>query len=371
MYYKHKDCSDQNNIDCPRYATIDPLDLNKTRHADTSTDERQSSGDYTFLFVGCWGVYCKEGKKTVSKLKKGVWKDEKVEYGQQQVVEAMTNYSNINRVNSVILAGDNVYSDYVDPNKRDSTTKSGSYDIDKQLSEGFTECMKSINTDKFLIAIGNHDAESCYILNRQLNYRESGWNLPAMSYNIIERVNDVVINFVFIDTNMYTEIWCDGNPYDEGSMIKQKEWLKHIVSQNRPHVHWNIVIGHIPYIYNSHKYDKKSDKIPKKYIYEKNLYDCIKESSAYIDLYMCADEHNQQYITSYDNMPPIVIAGSGGSALDDVFRAEEETTTHLAESSFGFVSVNVKPEKINLTFHVLGSNREQVFSIDSKVINQS
>ena len=355
MYYKNINCDTYDSNTCPREITVE-----KTETELLSTDQ------YHMLFVGCWGVYCKEGNNKVSKYKKknkdNPWSEKEVVYGQKQVVNAMTNYSNAIKggVNNVILAGDNVYSDYIQDQDRDKPgIVDKIYNIDKQLSEGFENCMAEVNTQTFMVGIGNHDVENCYILNRQLAYKNKGWNMYGMSYNIVEICNGYRINFIFIDTNMYTDKWCDGNPYPPEAIPKQCDWLRNVVSKD-PNV-WNIVIGHVPFMYNNHK-DPNINQL----IQTPGLYECIQANARYIDLYMCADEHNQQFITK-PNIPPIVIAGSGGTALDDVYIAENDNSfTQLAVSSFGFVSTVISKKSINLTFHLLGYQSVKSFVINSR-----
>ena len=72
-----------------------------------------------------------------------------------------------------------------------------------------------------------------------------------------ESLSDFIenINFVFIDTNIYEDVkMCSGEPYPENARRMQFEWLANVLKENRDS--WNIVIGHIPFIANSHKEDK-------------------------------------------------------------------------------------------------------------------
>ena len=310
-------------------------------------EEKIPDNVFTFLFVGCWGVYCKKGKHKVAKYKDKEWSYKDVIYGQGYVVPMMIEYSQINRINAVVLAGDNVYSDIPDENlksiiEQDETKKTSLYNIDKQLSKGFEDCMAGINTDQFLLGIGNHDIENCYILNKQLNY--PNWNMPGLSYNILYRLNTYNINMIFIDTNMYEKKWCQG-VYPNYAISEQDKWLGHIL-QVSPKNTWNIVIGHIPFWANPHKGKERV---------EIKLLELIQKYSNLIDLYMCADEHNQQYIT-LPNLPPQVISGTGGAVLDNISISENlKNYTHVCRSEFGFVSVNVSNSQINLDFYTVNN----------------
>ena len=65
--------------------------------------------------------------------------------------------------------------------------------------------------------------------------------------------------------------------------------------------------------------------------------------SKYIDLYLCADEHNQQFLYDNDNGLALVVAGTGGTALDKILIEGQYYTgtsvkTHYYSNQFGFVS---------------------------------
>lgn len=337
----------ENYEDCPR----------QLFYTSIITGENQ----FDFLFVGCWGVYCKAGEYASAKYKNNKWKDSKITYGEGYVVKEMIDFVNSskNKQQAVVIAGDNVYSDYPSDRMKEliatnQVNKDALFDIDKQLAEGFTQCMKQIPVDTFLIGLGNHDIESCYILNKQLNF--TGWTMPAISYNIVYKQDDFNVNLIFIDTNMYEKEWCQGI-YPDNAVENQSDWVGKVLNEQEPNT-WNIVIGHIPFICNPHKV--KEGKAPKARV----VLDLVKLMSTYhnqIDLYMCADEHNQQYIT-LDGMPPQVVSGSGGASLDrEVYVVVENT--QLVRPIFGFVSVDVNIDTITLTFHTASEQSKDLSDI--------
>lgn len=328
------DCTNYNDERCPKNISLENIDL---------TDK----DTFNSIFLGCWGVYCKEGEHIAYKYKKREFKKDTKFYGQGYVIPDMVKYSNTHQIDAVILAGDNVYGDVPDRKLMERIQETGDssllFNIEKQLREGFEDCMSRVNSDNFIVGIGNHDIESCHILNTQLNYTH--WNMPALSFNIIYQMSDFYINFIFIDTNMYeTDKWCWGT-YPENAKTDQYKWVDEVLHIKYDMPVWNIVIGHIPFICNSHKENNIQPRI------EVDLYKLILDYSHKIDLYMCADEHNQQYITM-DGMPPQVISGSGGADLDrNVYVNELELQTQLIRSVFGFVGFSITKEEINLTFY--------------------
>jgi hypothetical protein len=262
-------------------------------------------------------------------------------------------YSEKNNVDTVILAGDNIYSTPLEIQSDDDLEllkrgEKSSYDMDKQIELGFKNCMLPIKTNSFMVGVGNHDIETCEVLNKQINFEQ--WDMPALSYNVEYKLNDFDINFTFIDTNIYDDKWCQG-VYPENAKDVQKRWLNNILSRSKGR--WNIVIGHIPFICNPHAKEGKPSIMRK----ETALYEVIKENRNYIDLYMCADEHNQQYIVT-DDMPPQVIIGSGGASQDEVCIVDElRQYTKLAQTTFGFLACNINRDILKLNFKAIAKSK--------------
>ena len=313
--------------------------------------------DFNLLFVGCWGVYCRDDIE-----------EDGSEYRQKIVSEAMAEYSRHIPSDVVILAGDNVYQS--NDKSLEHLPKPSRYDIDKQLDDGFIHCMRDIKTDRFLIGVGNHDLETCEIITKQIQYTQRKWTLPALSYRVLYQMRKFYINMIFIDTNIYKKKWCRANPkekeppaYPKEAQVSQADWLKKQLKIGNEFNAWNIVIGHDPFYTRSHKSDKliRSDK---------QFLELIKDNADSIHLYMCADEHNQQYVrdlivtdrgiffNEHDDsngikLPPQIIAGSGGTKLDKLISKEEELVkaTKFYQPAFGFVSMLIEKDQIQFKFN--------------------
>ena len=67
----------------------------------------------------------------------------------------------------------------------------------KQLDKGFEKCMGKVETDNFFIGVGNHDIENCDVINEQLNYKNTKWKMPALSYNVLVKMNGFNVNLIF------------------------------------------------------------------------------------------------------------------------------------------------------------------------------
>ena len=365
------DCEDFNSAICPKGVSslINNIDVKEIR----------------FIFTGCWGVYCKSGKNKQLKLKDPSKKEKKdkdkeddakyVVYGGQDVAQAMMEYAKRYNITAVILAGDNVYSDYPSDEQLKyikkimeennvveiKRIKYELYNMDKQFAEGFQNCIQRVKADDFLVGIGNHDIETCGILNKQLNYPR--WTMMGLYYNYKYKLNDgQIINLIFIDTNIYEGKSCTGSPYPKNARSDQLKWLEAVLNENKDS--WNIVIGHIPFRANSHKEGKPLRREP-------HLQADLTHNENFIDLYMCADEHNQQYIT-YPKMPKEIISGAGGAILDENMETEIALINHTKyrqSKKFGFVGMLINSNNIFVEFVNAGGqikNKRYKYKINKK-----
>ena len=364
------------------------------------------------IFLGCWGTYCKGGEQTIP-----VFKDKKVPdvkdviYGEKYVAKSIELYTNeYEPVNAVILAGDNVYKepidkdivaekikklklkraeiaskiktqygrsaeDYLPPELEHQVKRefqSELFNIDEQLSTGFTECMANVNTDIFLVGVGNHDIENCNILQAQLDFSKPGnkWYFPKEYYKYSYALPGCNVNLIFIDTNIYEghPTQCsqcstchipDKSTTNEQLIDEQEAWLHSILTDSEYNT-WNIVIGHIPFYCRAHK--------DYAILNNSGLRDLMMKNYRKIDLYMCADEHNQQYIPADPclKIPPQVIVGSGGAPLDEPSNSPiiPKSWGWWAQRTFGFSTINIDQDKIAIKYH--GKNPEllaQLFEI--------
>ena len=309
-------------------------------------------------FVGCWGTYCRSGEHESfkAKIKDGKVKEEreKTVYGSKYVVELMEEYYKDNKADAIILAGDNVYSKEPSEEKRETyerckkekderCLKNVTYDIEEQLDKGFDQCMATVNSSQFLIGVGNHDIETCDILNKQLNYEHNKWVMPGISYQYIYKMKEFDVNFVFIDTNLYdlSDSYCNENKVDIVKEVQnQFEWMKRVLKKPSKK-RWNVVIGHAPFIWNLHK---------KKQTYRVTFAEHMAQLKDHIDLYCCADEHNQQYL-KIEGYPTEIVSGSGGASLDDILEdSPMEKYTLYGRKTFGFVDLAFTKSNIHIEF---------------------
>ena len=176
-------------------------------------------------------------------------------------------------------------------------------------------------------------------------------------------MKDYSVNFIIIDTNMFSEDFhCDGQTkYTEKQIEAQITWVINCLTSNKT-CKFNIIIGHCPYIANPHKNETvknrggEDDVIGIRNDKLEVLFNRIKEARDIpkVQVYMCADEHNQQFL--YDNhyKMGLVVAGSGGTALDyDLSREQKikDVDSKFREAKFGFVEFNFTDDAIAIKYH--------------------
>lgn len=344
---------------CPKEEKTNMIKLNKP--------------DTNVIAAGCWGVYCQDGETIHKKLKvkKGISIElEKVVYGGKRVADCMSILSNLIDIDAVILAGDNVYGKSVDDsdiNRPDINSFIDTlHDVDMQLDIGFRKCMRNVKTDTFMIGVGNHDVKTCDVINKQLSHNGiDRWKMPGLSYNQVYELNDGTrINYIFMDTNLYDidentgiAMLCPSVEYPIDAREKQVEWMAEVIIKNN--CKWNIVIGHIPVVKIPHKkghpieIESFSDDLHR-------VSELILPHGNKLDLYLCADEHNQQYISCYKtdlNLPPIAVIGSGGNHLDKLKGIEEfkklygDCIKYTNDEDHGFVQLNITNDRILLIYY--------------------
>jgi len=312
------------------------------------------------VVLACWGVYCQSGKYNVYKVNdKGKVKKSEVIRGQKDVFDGIAKYSGNTRVSDVYFAGDNIYS-YAYPIDDDDVKEMG-FLIDKQL-DSFNECYADIekNIKRTFVGIGNHDIESCDILNKQLNF--GGWTNAGVYFSvnyIRSGVENRGVTIIVIDTNVFdpTQETCKGNYefYTEIDKQTQLQFIKDSYELAKKRNDWIVMIGHIPALANGHKIKKESIVVS-----NVEVYNIIKNYSPHI--YISGDEHNQQFIYDKEINVSLAVIGSGGTNLDPIYYKTDESLnpiygTCYAEQAFGFIVLKFVKDDMCISFKT--TNREE------------
>ena len=128
---------------------------------------------------------------------------------------------------------------------------------------------------------------------------------------------------------------------------------------------YNIVIGHVPAVANGHKFKTQV-------VITSELKALLTEVNP--QLYICSDEHNQQFLYEDSSNTGFAVLGSGGTILDEnVFLnglgeigpgkstatlSDIGVETYYALPRHGFARVDVEDNGIILSFYAVESARQ-------------
>ncbi len=219
---------------------------------------------------------------------------------QYDVATAMTRYHQQNPYNTVILAGDNIYTNG---------------EIEK-IGEVFEKPYESLLQQgvKFHACLGNHDIRTA---NGDLQLQYPGFNMLGRYYTFRQES----VQFFALDTN--------GN----ANWKAQLAWLEKELS--RSDAPWKIVFGHHP-IYSSGMYGSNQAFI-------KNLTPLFQKYS--VQLYINGHEHNYER-TNPINGTTYLICGIGGAETRPVGRS---AWTASADNQWGFAAIELYADRMVVT----------------------
>jgi hypothetical protein len=85
--------------------------------------------------------------------------------------------------------------------------------------------------------------------------------------------------------------------------------------------------------------------------YTRRAWKKIFEKDHRIHVYMCADEHNQQFLYDPEKKLSLVVSGSGGTALDMfIAKGEYDNLTRHRDATFGFVGFEITRDSIDIQY---------------------
>jgi hypothetical protein len=222
-----------------------------------------------------------------------------------------------------------------------------------------------------------------------MDYKHENKNvIPSSYYNVLykDKKGNDILNVFVLDTNLFESSPkdCAEQKYPQEVIDQQIEWFYRTL--NKSNSKYNIVIGHIPYKAIGHK---SKDF----YIYNKNLqpiFDIIKEANKErkkVQAYFCADEHDQQVLYDRTNNLHLIIIGSGGTALDQIFGfnesdpdnkenhikimnklKEENLDFEMANSNFGFANLKIS-KSTGLEIGIIDVKTDLIYTIPKYNLN--
>jgi 3',5'-cyclic AMP phosphodiesterase CpdA len=219
---------------------------------------------------------------------------------QYAVAEAMNRHYDRTPFSTVVLAGDNIYTN----GEIDKIKDVFELPYDKLLKQG----------TKFYAALGNHDVRT---QNGDLQVRYPGFRMKGRRYTFREKS----VQFFVLETNPSAD-WNE-----------QVAWLdKELMRSDAP---WKVVIGHHP-IYSSGFYGTDAGLVSL-------LTPLFKKHG--VNLYINGHEHSYERTRSIDGTT-YLITGIGGAHLRPVGRS---AWTEYSTSQFGFSSVAVYGDRLEIS----------------------
>ena len=220
-----------------------------------------------------------------------------------------------------------------------------------------------------------------------MNYKHNDENvIPGSYYNVVykDKNDKDILNVIVLDTNLFESKPkdCEGKPYLKEMIEEQIHWFrKQIENIEKTKCPFNIVIGHIPYKAIGHKSSNP-------FIHNKNLdpiFEIIKnanKANSVVQAYFCADEHDQQVLYDTENKLHLIIVGSGGTVLDDIFGYDDKDENNLANreivnkelfehkleykytnSKFGFSILNIDISKKFFDIEIYDAENKKSFHL--------
>lgn len=352
-----------------------------------------SNKNLEFFFFGCWGINCGDSQVRVRELMKSLYEKDK-------------------NISFIACAGDNKYPKYHKKAPFDEEFYE-KYGLDYHYFKNFLECYESLDIPWYVV-LGNHDTKECRDMISQVNYEyydaNGKWIMPSPYWSIYyENVRGKSVQFLFIDTSSLIDEYIDDlgevSPTSTCNTLRNKEELEDIrknyiptdityndiinqrvknfpnlTKESKDQINWfrdklnmncdiNIVIGHHPIIANGHKAKKST-------IENKGLFPILseivkfnKKGNGKVQAYMCADEHNMQFL--YDDRVGLsyVINGAGGTDLDEtIFESDKlkEFTKFTFSKNHGVCKICIGEKKISIKYYTIGEKLLKEISLDFK-----
>jgi hypothetical protein len=283
----------------------------------------------TFFHFGCWNVDGGEVDKPLYKV----------------ISQIKTHQDNM----FGIIAGDNIYKEkkFLDistgqivdniPPDYDNVTNPIYFPkkiYNKKILDEGIDSLEGINRPLFA-CVGNHDMEECEILldeidrtsilmtrgQLSINTDISKWIMPHNYYNLYCETNTFLIQFIFIDTNLFID---EDDCYEHLELQRKSklkfmlEWLHKVLQENRADK--IFIVGHV-YLFGF------KNKTSNQFVHLNNvelLLDVLNKSPMKKIYYLCADIHNFQHVKfigagQYDGLDiENFTAGIGGGVPDNI-----------------------------------------------------
>lgn len=290
------------SLRCANIKTMQKIDPNNPitsyKGLDFELDGNKNEG--SFIVMGCWNSYCMN-------VVKGTFIQSSF---QRLVVKMIEQCQGDIRAQYIIGAGDNHYNHPLGIAKSIRTI----LDIGEK-------CFDKINIPMYM-SIGNHDVRTPEIMAEQLKKTYDGlkitspnikfpsnWILPSAYYHLNHKLDNSNIDFFYIETSLLSGHHFLGDLEKSKLADEMLEWLDYTLAQCTG---VKCIVGHHPIFAVGHI----DPNLP---IINKNLINLYKIAIKHkIHFYLCADEHNSQYIYDDTNDIHHVVAGGAPGSGGDI-----------------------------------------------------
>jgi hypothetical protein len=323
-----------------------------------------------FNVIGCWNSLCKI-------ISFGSQLDLQ---GQPYIASLMKQFEAIHKPQFTLLLGDNRYTTKVNGIKDSELNYEDRMRLYvDDLNKGL-DCFKKNINHHYIALLGNQDISTIDLLKYEMSLTKindinqiiSNWIMPSTYYcTQIQTTNEKGVNIFMLDTNMLTNTQYPtlSKEQKREKEIDQLNWLDNELSQKSSDI--NIICGHHPIFAVGHKSKKTI-------IVEMSLMPLYKILLKYnIKFYLCADEHNCQYLyDSVNDVHHLIVGGSPYSGGDIVYSNKiNANVINQQFNSSGVSIINSIPElklPIKITAYMLISAPAYVnFSINKNSIKFS
>jgi tartrate-resistant acid phosphatase type 5 len=261
------------------------------------------------------------------------------------------------KIDFVCGLGDNIYNEGV------------SSVNDKQFYTKFEKPYSNLsNKIKWYMCIGNHDyGNKLYRMmskrplyqieySKKSELNDGKWVLPNLYYHYQKRKNNILIDFIVLDTNI--------NYMKQSDINKQIRFVKNKLNQCNGD--WIIVYGHHPWRSTGSHGNSNGDHNLE--LFFKNIF-----SNVQPDLYMAGHDHSKQVIIKkYKNKDiHLIVSGAGGkSNLGEEFNLNNMNDCDLlyCSNNLGIIYFKCNKNFINILSYDFNNLLEFSYKLNKKNI---
>jgi tartrate-resistant acid phosphatase type 5 len=285
-----------------------------------------SQSAYNFIVFGDWGT----GTES-----------------QKEVASGMNTIATRSKIDGIISTGDQFYWNGID-----NTT-------DPLIRRYFTDIYYGYDSLKVLpwyLILGNHDWIKNPLAQIEYSKINTKWNLPSKWHTKEFKLDDIEIQYIFMDTSPYSELERSRNPQVRAEDPRpQTAWLTKVLESGKARFKWRFVIGHHTF-YSSGTYGDFGSK---------NMTNIEKLFNEYkIDGYFNGHQHILQHLqtTHMGHSMNYFISGAGGQTVSNHIVVENHPyNKFVVGKTPGFMTMEIKKDEFSVKVHDANGRQLHVY----------